>query len=80
MGLIVSGKTFKSGDSEAVRLPKEMAFGLGADIILEQRGHEVVIRRKRQSVQDMIRRLKELPAPDVIEERDVDEIPEPPGL
>ncbi len=38
-------KTFKSGNSEAVRIPKGMGFGIGVDVRVEQTGDSVTLRR-----------------------------------
>jgi antitoxin VapB len=73
-------RTFRSGNSEAVRLPREMAFGTGVELTLVRSGDVLTIYPKRQSIAEMIRRLKALPAPSEVERRDEDEIPEPPGL
>jgi antitoxin VapB len=75
MGMIDS-KVFRSGNSEAVRLPKEVAFGRDMDVTVERRGDEVIIRPKRQSIAEMVRKLRALPAPDHIMERDADIFPD----
>ena len=50
----VTTKTFKSGNSEAVRLPKDLAFGIGTELVLEKSGEVVTIRPK-------VRRLPNAP-------------------
>ena len=37
-------RTFKSGNSEAVRLPKEMGFGPGTAVTVERTGDTLTIR------------------------------------
>ena len=37
-------RTFKSGNSEAVRLPKGLGFGIGAEIVVERQGENVILR------------------------------------
>jgi antitoxin VapB len=69
---IIDSKVFRSGNSEAVRLPKEVAFGRDMDVTVERRGDEVIIRPKRQSIAEMVRKLRALPSPDEIEIRDPD--------
>ena len=54
-------KTFRSGNSEAVRLPKEIAFGPGTEVELVRKGNEVTIRAKRPTVADMLEKLRGLP-------------------
>jgi antitoxin VapB len=43
MASIVS-RTFKSGNSEAVRLPKGLGFGVGVAVRIERDGDRVVLR------------------------------------
>jgi antitoxin VapB len=76
----VSGKTFKSGNSEAVRLPKDVGFGIGVDVTIVRKGGVVTIERKRPSIKEMIQRLRELPAPSDVEVRDPDIFPDREGL
>ena len=45
-------RTFKSGNSVAVRLPKGFGIAAGAAVALERRGREVVIRRIADPVAD----------------------------
>lgn len=75
-----TSKTFRSGNSEAVRLPKDIGFGVGVEVNIVRSGDVVTISRKRPSVEDMIRRLRELPAPGDVEVRDSDIFPERDGL
>jgi antitoxin VapB len=77
---IVTSRTFRSGNSEALRLPREVAFGTGVELTLVRSGDVLTVYPKRQSIAEMIRRLDELPAPDRVQERDVIEAPERPGL
>jgi len=77
---IAKSKTFRSGNSEAVRLPKEIAYGEGVELVLVRSGDVVTLYPAKKSVAEMMRRLSELPAPPEIEKRDVEEIPERTGL
>lgn len=43
---VVNSRTFKSGNSEAVRLPKAIGFGLGTEIVIERVGDIVTIKPK----------------------------------
>jgi antitoxin VapB len=79
MNAIIS-KTFKSGNSEAVRLPKDVGFGIGVEVIVVRNGDVVTIARKRPSIKDMIKRLRELPVPSDVEVRDPDIFPDREGL
>lgn len=78
---IVETRTFKSGNSEAVRLPKGMGFGIGTEVQLIDNGDSVTIRPKRQySGRDLVDALNKLPKPDRIQEREPIEFPDRPGL
>ncbi len=59
-------KTFKSGDSEAVRLPEELSFGVDVEVEIIRRGDEVTIRPKREkkTMQELVAALRALPKPD----------------
>ncbi len=76
----IDTKVFKSGNSVAVRLPKEMAFPVGAEVTVCRSGDVVTIMPKRTSIKEMIARLRQLPTPGEIQQRDVEPIPERPGL
>jgi antitoxin VapB len=73
-------KTFRSGNSEAVRLPKEIGFGEGVEVEIVREGDTVTIRRKRLTNTELADALRRLPVPDYIEERMPIEFPERPGL
>jgi len=73
-------RTFRSGNSEAVRLPKDVAYGEDIDVTIVRSGDVVTIYPTRMSMREMLKRLDELPAPDYIEERDSDVVPDRPGL
>jgi antitoxin VapB len=73
-------RTFRSGNSEALRLPREVAYGVGVELTIVRSGDVMTIYPKRQSVAEMIRRLSKLPLPTEVEIRDDGELPEPRGL
>jgi antitoxin VapB len=75
-----STKTFKSGNSEAVRLPREIGFGPGTEVDVVRDGDAVIIRRKRMSNRELVEALRKLPRPSYIEEREPIEFPDRPGL
>jgi antitoxin VapB len=79
---IVDTHTFKSGNSEAVRLPKGMGFGIGAPVQLIEHGDTVTIRRSRPRMtgKQLVEALEKLPKPDGVQEREPIEFPERPGL
>ena len=73
-------RTFKSGNSEAIRLPKGVAFGEDVELLLVRSGDVLTVYPAVLSVPDMIARLNALPAPSAIETRDDEDLPERVGL
>ncbi len=77
----VDSKVFRSGNSEAVRLPKEVAYGADIEVSISRSGDVItIVPKRKQSVAEMIERLRNLPKPDYIEEREPFEAPDRPGL
>jgi antitoxin VapB len=80
-------RTFKSGNSEAVRLPQGVGFGVGVTVNVERDGDRVVITPARNPAEEKAR-LRALIAdlqaigapPGGAEEREPFEFPERPGL
>ena len=54
---------FTSGNSQAVRLPKEFRFDT-KQVTIERRGDEVVLRAKKPTVADLLHGMPELSAQD----------------
>ena len=77
---ITDSRTFKSGNSEAIRLPKAVGFGLDVELILVRSGDVLTIYPKRASVSDLVSQLAKLPRPSQVEVRDTDDLAERPGL
>lgn len=73
-------KTFKSGNSTAVRLPKELEIEPGVEVEIERNGRDFTIRRKRMTTKEMIEALNRLPKPSYVEVREPIEFPDRPGL
>jgi len=73
---IVRSRTFRSGNSEAVRLPRDVAFGEDVELMIVRSGDVMTIYPAAASIPEMIARLRKLPAPPAIETRDQEEIPE----
>jgi antitoxin VapB len=44
MNAPVHARTFKSGNSEALRLPKGLGFGIGTEVVVERSGDTLTIR------------------------------------
>jgi antitoxin VapB len=77
---VARSRTFKSGNSEAVRLPKDVAFGNGVELIIVRSGDVMTIYPAQMTVTEMISRLQALPAPPEIEDRETEPLPERGGL
>lgn len=66
----VTSKVFRSGNSEAVRLPKDVAFGKDIEVTIVRSGDVLTIYPKRPSLEEMFAKLESLPKPDQVQERD----------
>ena len=77
-------KTFKSGNSEAVRLPKDIGFGIGTEIEIARVGDRVIlkpVKAPKIDFQEMLRRMREIgPPEDGVQPREPFEYPDRPGL
>ena len=83
-----SSKTFKSGNSEAIRLPKGLGFGIGTEVRIVRDGDRLVLTpvedsdAVRREMQKLFADMKAIRG-DVVfprEERDTDWWPDRPGL
>lgn len=77
---IARSRTFRSGNSEAVRLPKVVAFGTDVELVLVRSGDVLTIYPATDTISTMVDRLRALPRPRAIERRDDDVLPEREGL
>lgn len=77
---IADSRTFRSGNSEAVRLPKDVAFGRDLEVTIVRSGDVLTIFPRHPPIGDLIQRLAALPSPAGVEVRENHELPEPPGL
>ena len=75
-----SSRIFKSGNSEAVRLPKGVAYGAEIEVTIIRSGDVLTIYPARPPIAELARRLENLARPAHVEVRDQDPIPEPQGL
>ena len=81
-------KTFKSGNSEAVRLPKGMGFGIGTDLLIERDGNRVVLTpitdpaAEKRKLRQLVADLRAIGRPGEIQDREEVriEFPDRPGL
>ena len=69
-------RTFRSGNSEALRLPKNVAFGDDVELVLIRSGNVMTIYPATATIPEMLARLKALPLPHAVETRDNEELPE----
>lgn len=77
---IARSRTFRSGNSEAIRLPRDVAFGENIELVIVRSGDVMTIYPAATTIPAMIARLRALPAPPNIETRDEEELPERKGL
>ena len=73
-------RTFRSGNSEALRLPKDVAFGDDVELVMVRSGDVLTIYPAAMTPAELVASLDALPAPSTIERRDVEELPERPEL
>jgi antitoxin VapB len=50
---MITTRVFKSGNSQAVRIPKELQFDVN-ELEIFQRGDEVILRKKRDNLSDVM--------------------------
>ena len=77
---VADSRTFRSGNSEAVRLPRNVAFGREVEVTIVRSGDVLTIYTARKPIGELVKQLGELPRPWEIEARDVEVLPEPSGL
>jgi antitoxin VapB len=75
-----TSRTFRNGNSEAVRLPVDVAFGSDVQVTIVRSGDVLTIYPTRPPIQTLVDRLTALPAPSTIEVRDQEDLPERSGL
>ncbi|MBU6371522.1 MAG: AbrB/MazE/SpoVT family DNA-binding domain-containing protein [Alphaproteobacteria bacterium] len=73
---IARTRTFRSGNSQAVRLPKDVAFGDDVELVVVRSGDVMTIYPAQLSVPEMIAQLQAMPSPPDVERRDDAAIPE----
>jgi antitoxin VapB len=73
-------KIFRSGNSEAVRLPREVAFGSDLEVTIVRSGDVLTIYPTKPPVADLVKTLAALPRPTEVEVRDDEPLPERQGL
>ena len=71
---MATAKVFQSGNSRAVRLPKEFSLPIG-EVEITRRGDAIILRPKRDDAARIVELLCELS--DAFEERPRDDPPQP---
>ena len=73
-------RTFRSGNSQAVRLPKEVALPDDTAVTIVRSGDILTIQPVRPSFDCLLDLLEAMPGPDHVEVRETEPLPEPRGL
>jgi antitoxin VapB len=68
-------RAFRSGNSQAVRIPAEMAFEDGAELTITRSGDVITLAPKKQNLKAMVEALRALPNVPV-EKREPIEMPD----
>ena len=72
-----STRVFKSGNSQAVRIPAELAYSdTDIELTVTRLGDGITIFPSRQSLGDAVAALRAIPKPSAIEVREPIEVPE----
>lgn len=82
----VTSRTFKSGNSVALRLPRALGIEADVEMRIEKEGDALVVRpvkdpaEEKRKLQELVEALRALPNPGELEEREPIEFPDRPGL
>ena len=79
----IDSKVFRDEAGEAVSLPDAVAFGEEIEVTITRSGHTLTIEpkhRRRMTPKELVEALSRLPKPDVVQVRDLIEVPERRGL
>jgi len=69
-------RAFKSGNSQAVRIPAELAYDdMTIELQITRLGDVITIAPARQSLKDTVAALRRLPRPPAVEIREPIEVP-----
>jgi antitoxin VapB len=70
-------RAFKSGNSQAVRIPAELAYeDTNVELSIDRYGDVIVIAPMRQNLKEMVEALRAMPKPSEIETYEPIELPE----
>jgi antitoxin VapB len=56
-------RIFKSGNSLAVRIPRDIAFDEGAEVVVRRQGGSLIVTPLRLTMAELVARLRAAPAP-----------------
>lgn len=74
-------RAFRSGNSQAVRIPADLAYqDLGQDLRISRSGDVLTIFPARGSLRESVANLRAMPRPFEVETREATEVPDRPGL
>lgn len=69
-------RVFKSGNSQAVRIPADIAYDdTDMDLEITRMGDVITIMPARKSLRDAVAALRKMPKPSSVEKRDPIEVP-----
>jgi len=69
-------RVFKSGNSQAVRIPAELAYAdTDIDLEITRHGEVITIFPARQSLTAAVAELRQMPKPPTVEEREPIDVP-----
>jgi antitoxin VapB len=69
-------RVFKSGNSQAVRIPVELAYAdMSIDLEITRLGEVITIFPARESLTDAVAALRRMPKPPAIEKREPIDVP-----
>jgi antitoxin VapB len=70
-------RAFKSGNSQAVRIPAELAYAdTNVELSIDRYGDVIVIAPARQNLKELVAALRAMPKPSQIEPYEPIELPE----
>jgi antitoxin VapB len=70
-------RAFKSGNSQAVRIPAELAYAdTSQDLNIVRMGDVITIYPARRGLREMVALLRAMPKPSAVETREAIEVPE----
>jgi antitoxin VapB len=70
-------RAFKSGNSQAIRIPAELAYeDMGAELTITRLGDVITIVPAGRSLKEAVRALREIPKPSAVEAREPIDVPD----